>query len=234
MEQRTKTTMNVTAGRPEPARDSQHSIADQWSSITANIAKAVTGFGSFVSHLYNLEEQQYLFACFALGNAGALDEYGLRALATEIMEQKRHVLLSNLLGQHVRETGCRVLYKLGPSPRETIIYRTILRAASIKLINKALGHAQSLTDTVLSALPDFIEEKLPIRLLHLLASHHHAALVDACISLIRALTEEHRVGAVQELATVKTPNAIGGWFDRWMLHLDFPAPPFAGDRKSVV
>ena len=91
-------------------RQLQDSVAEEWSNISADMAKMVTGFGSFVSHLYERDQQQYLFACFALGNVAALDGNGQSALATAIMHQKRRILLSNL---RVAETGCRVLYKLG-------------------------------------------------------------------------------------------------------------------------
>ena len=209
-------------------RYAQLSIADQWSSISANMAKMVIGFGSFVGHLYKLQEQQYLFACFALGNVAALDANRLRAFARAIMGQKRHVLLGNLLGQRVKQSACQVLYKLGPAPYAMIVYRDLLTAISINPIGQAFGHAQALTATVVSALPDFVEERLPITLLHLLASRCNVPLVDACILLTRALSAEHRVEAFQALAVAQTPQAIGGWFDRWMLQLDFPAPPFVG------
>lgn len=45
---------------------------DEWSQVAANMANSVIGFGSFVDQLYNLQEQQYLFACLALENAAAL------------------------------------------------------------------------------------------------------------------------------------------------------------------
>ena len=96
-------------------------IADQSSSIVANLAKCVAGFSSFVDQLYRLHEQQYLFACLALGNAGALDGEDLRALASMIIEQKRHVVLGKLLVHPVEKNVCQVLYKLGLSPHPNLV-----------------------------------------------------------------------------------------------------------------
>lgn len=203
---------------------------DKWSNITGKIAKMVTGFGAFVDHLYQLGEQQYLFACLALRDGAELDDAGLCSFGTAIMAQRRHVMLGEALGQDVRKNGCRVLYKLGSLPHPMIGYRDLLRAMSIKPIGTALGHARGLSSTVISALPEFIDELLPIALLQLLASVRHISLVDACISLCHALPEEHRVAAIRELASARTPEAIGSWFDRWMLCLDFPSPPFAGTK----
>jgi hypothetical protein len=208
----------------------QHSLIEEWSNIPADMAKVVTGFGSFVSHLYEREQQQYLFACFALGDVTALDGNGQTTLATAIMHQKRRILLSNLIGQRVGDTGCHVLYKLGPSPHPPIIYRDLLTAILIKPIGNVLRHAQALSPTVVSAMPEFVEKRLPIALLRLLASRRHISLVDACISLTRALSPEDKTDAVRALAAARTPRAIGGWFDRWLLRLEFPPPPFAGSH----
>lgn len=199
---------------------------DEWSQVAANMANSVIGFGSFVDQLYNLQEQQYLFACLALENAAALDEKNLRMLAKAIMEQKRPILLGELLGDQVEQNACQVLYKLGPSPHPATLYRDVLRAISVEPIGRALSHARAITATVLSALSEFVAERLPVTLLHLLSSGHHIPLVDACISLVGALPEEHRVDAIRALAKARTPNAVGGWFDQWIQCLNFPTPPF--------
>ena len=205
---------------------------DEWSSVATNItnmANSVMGFGSFVDKLYRRQEQQYLFACLALENAAALDETSLRTFATAIMEQKRPARLGELLGHQVDEKACQVFYKLGSSPHPATLYRDVLRAISVKPIGKALSHASTITPTVLLALSEFVAERLPVALLHLLSSGHHTPLVDACISLARALPEKNRVDAIGALANVRTPTAVGGWFDRWILCLDFPTPPFTGN-----
>jgi hypothetical protein len=56
------------------------------------------------------------------------------------MEQKRHVVLGEAFGQEVEKAACRVLYKLGPLPHSTVVYRELLRAISLKPIAAALGH----------------------------------------------------------------------------------------------
>jgi hypothetical protein len=202
---------------------------DEWSNVATNMANSVMGFGSFVDQLYRLQEQQYLFACLALESAAALDEKNLRTLAAAIMEQKRPTLLGKLLGHQVEENACQVLYKLGPSPHPATVYRAVLIAISVKPIGKALSHASTITPTVLLALSEFVAERLPVTLLHLLSSGHHTPLVDACISLARALPENNRADAIGALANARTPTAVGGWFDRWIRCLDFPTPPSTGN-----
>jgi hypothetical protein len=103
-----RTSPTITNG--SNMRQLQDSVAEEWSNISADMAKMVTGFGPFVSHLIEREQQQYLFACFALGNVTALDRNWQSALAIAIMQQRRRILLSNLVGQRVGETACHVLY----------------------------------------------------------------------------------------------------------------------------
>jgi hypothetical protein len=207
-------------------------------------------FARFLDEEIFNDTQQFVFACFALAEAGKLPRRRRRDLAEQMMTRKRTDLLSEFSGVSCTRATLRAINKLGEAPCEEHVYRAIIEFMANEETAKALSHAEKIDRVsigTLSALnrafllPNviriFLSEPAMVGALRtMMADTGHSGVLMVC-ELFREASEPWQRRVIVSLAQAKTFEEFLAWGKKWEERLieivHFPAPPIEPLRGLI-
>lgn len=207
-------------------------------------------FAQFLDEELFNDRQQYLFACFGLGDAVNLPRARRREFARTLMGGKRTDVLSELLKSGCTKSNIRSIYKLGEEPCEPAIYEKLIRLSARSIVSKALSHAEYISPRAIEFLWNLPEEYLLPKLVRMILDQglaideidtDHEATVIADLHNIRQMhTKLHTnqmTRVTSSIEAVRTFSGLAKWTRKWKVILiqliGFPPPPIPGNHHLV-
>ncbi len=199
-------------------------------------------FARFLDEEIFNNNQQFVFACFALSEGERLLRTERNDFARMLMRNKRTELLSAISGVDCSKATLRALNKLGDLPCHKGVYQAVIECMADGKTAKAFSHAKAIdpeTVEALNALPrEFLLPNVVwIFLNNLLAAGCLGLLMDNTLSLdIRILVgifpgapSDLRERALHSLTRVRNFVQFLDWSARWEKRfsevVEFPTPP---------
>ncbi len=206
----------------------------QW--LALDLIWQVPEFARFLDQELFTDNEQYIFACFALSHISWESRKKRRELVHLIMTRKRREFLSELTGSPCREATVRMLVKLGGEPQEKEVYLRLIESMNNLRLAKLLSHAKQVTPeliTLLSKLPP--EFQLP-NVSHLLQDQETGSYAfDVLNNSIKRLDPGERRKVADSFRHVWSLEDLDDWHSKWewefLRNEPFPIPPISGTDR---
>lgn len=206
----------------------------QW--LALDLIWQVPEFARFLDQELFADNEQYIFACFALSRISWESRKKRRELVHLIMTRKRREFLSELAGSPCREATVRMLTKLGGEPQEKEVYLHLIESMNNPKLAKLLSHAKQVIPELITSLSKLPPEFQLPNVSHLLQDRETGSYaLDILNNTIKRLNPVERCKVADSFRHVWSLEDLDNWHLKWgekfLRNEPLPFPPFPGSDR---